>query len=564
MKAYSYIRFSTPDQLKGDSLRRQLEASEKYCKANGLILDTTLNLKDLGLSAFHGEHKTKGALGQFIKLIEANKIEPDSILIVESLDRLSRQQVLEALNQFTTIIQAGVKIVTLSDKQEYSKESIAQNWTQLILSISEMARANSESVMKSKRLKAAWEAKRENNEVKMTNKIPSWLTLSKDRKTFMLIPEAAQAIELIYKLKLKGYGAERIAMELNQKGVWSPPLSGRNKTGGGWRKSYVNKLLWNNTALIGEFQPHILVKKGVREPIGEVIKDYYPAAIDRDLFNAVQNLIQSKVVNGQNHKGGKTGKVSNLFSYIAKCGLCGSPMHFVDKGNPPKGRTYLHCDRSRRKLQPACNAKAIRYDEFAEIVFNELEDLDITEMLPGEEQRREALNELNIQIASKQYNLQEFDQQQQNLLQRIKTTSSLELQDIYENSLLDVRQQAKKTRQEIEELNNQLKELNTNGQILIEGINQVKDYYKQLQAIESAHLAVEMRLKLRTKLQQVIKRIDVYPLMEKYVAAKEVEPGVVEFMHSKHIDFIRIVFNGGYGKTLKRIIYLKSCGEEIL
>ena len=27
-KAYSYIRFSTPEQIKGDSLRRQLEASK--------------------------------------------------------------------------------------------------------------------------------------------------------------------------------------------------------------------------------------------------------------------------------------------------------------------------------------------------------------------------------------------------------------------------------------------------------------------------------------------------------------------------------------------------------
>jgi len=29
-KAYSYIRFSTPEQLKGDSLRRQLESSREY------------------------------------------------------------------------------------------------------------------------------------------------------------------------------------------------------------------------------------------------------------------------------------------------------------------------------------------------------------------------------------------------------------------------------------------------------------------------------------------------------------------------------------------------------
>jgi len=31
-KVYSYIRFSTPEQIKGHSLRRQLEATEKYVK----------------------------------------------------------------------------------------------------------------------------------------------------------------------------------------------------------------------------------------------------------------------------------------------------------------------------------------------------------------------------------------------------------------------------------------------------------------------------------------------------------------------------------------------------
>ncbi len=68
-KAYSYIRFSTTDQRKGDSLRRQLELSENYAKEHNLELDKTLKLKDLGLSAFKGEHTSKGALGKFLDLV---------------------------------------------------------------------------------------------------------------------------------------------------------------------------------------------------------------------------------------------------------------------------------------------------------------------------------------------------------------------------------------------------------------------------------------------------------------------------------------------------------------
>jgi hypothetical protein len=37
--AYSYIRFSTPEQEKGDSLRRQEKDAEDYAKKHGLTLD---------------------------------------------------------------------------------------------------------------------------------------------------------------------------------------------------------------------------------------------------------------------------------------------------------------------------------------------------------------------------------------------------------------------------------------------------------------------------------------------------------------------------------------------
>jgi hypothetical protein len=46
-KAYSYLRFSTPDQAKGDSYRRQTEAANDYARANNLELDSELTFADL-------------------------------------------------------------------------------------------------------------------------------------------------------------------------------------------------------------------------------------------------------------------------------------------------------------------------------------------------------------------------------------------------------------------------------------------------------------------------------------------------------------------------------------
>lgn len=110
---FSYTRFSSPEQMKGDSLRRQTEASEKYAREHGLTLDHSLHLQDLGISAFHGKHATHGALAGFFAAIQGGRVPPGSTLLVESLDRLSRQNPTDALTQFLSIINAGVTVVTL-------------------------------------------------------------------------------------------------------------------------------------------------------------------------------------------------------------------------------------------------------------------------------------------------------------------------------------------------------------------------------------------------------------------------------------------------------------------
>ena len=65
-KAYSYLRFSTPEQIHGDSLRRQTEGARTYAATHNLELDESLTFRDLGVSAFRGANAVEGALGQFV------------------------------------------------------------------------------------------------------------------------------------------------------------------------------------------------------------------------------------------------------------------------------------------------------------------------------------------------------------------------------------------------------------------------------------------------------------------------------------------------------------------
>ena len=558
-KGYSYIRFSSPEQMKGDSLRRQIEATERYCRENNLILDDSLNLRDLGLSAFKGTHKTRGALGQFLQLVEAGEIPKGSTLIVENLDRLSREEVLEALNQFTGIIQAGIRLVTLQDGMAYDKKSIQDNWTQLIISITYMARAHDESLRKSQRLKAAWENKRntvttQTGSKKLTGKTRAWLRLSEDGKHFVLIPEVCKAIEMIYRKKLAGKGVETITKELNtDPEMWKPPQTKRNKTGG-WRESYISKLLWNERALIGEFQPYRL-EGGKREKVGEPIPDYFPKAINEELFYSVQRLIENNRKT-KGHAGGRNGKVGNLFTHIVVCGLCGGAMHFVNKGKLPKGGTYLHCDSSRRKL--GCTAKAVRYDEVESMFFKDFDELDISKFIPGADESKAKINTLIKQIQVLQYRHGELERKRKNLLEQMANEDDPELRQEISDLVKGQRAEQKELIHSIEAHELELAKLKANGKTLKEGIEQAREIYCLMDSVKSEGELIEIRKRLRQQIRSICREIKIVPLTEKYQPVKEIEPGIIQTMYSRSIDRVKIYFHGA---KKVRILLAKRVGE---
>ena len=160
-KAYSYIRFSHPDQKAGDSYRRQQKLAKEYAQANGLELADSKEYAffDSGKSAYKARHlDVEGELRRFLDLVEAGDIPKGSVLLVESLDRLSRERVSVALPRFLDLLNKGVDVVTLSDGKRYTGGST--DYTDLIVSIVYMAKAHAESDDKTKRVAAAWSQKK--------------------------------------------------------------------------------------------------------------------------------------------------------------------------------------------------------------------------------------------------------------------------------------------------------------------------------------------------------------------------------------------------------------------
>jgi DNA invertase Pin-like site-specific DNA recombinase len=280
--AFSNIRFSTRQQLKGDSLRRQTKAAEDWCARNHVRLDTSITLHDLGKSAFLGEHRKnpdRYALAAFLKMAENGKIPKGSYLIVENLDRLSREHVRAAVTLFLSLLELGINIVTTTPERVFRHDST--DMTDIILAVVELSRGHSESAIKSERVGQAWAEKkacarqqqpqparkenRVNGMTMITHSLPHWVRERNGR--LELIPEKAAVVRRIFQLATHGYGSYLICQTLTNDRV---PVLG---TSGHWNASYIGTILRDRRA-VGDYQP----RRG-REKDGNVIPGYYPAVV---------------------------------------------------------------------------------------------------------------------------------------------------------------------------------------------------------------------------------------------------------------------------------------------
>jgi DNA invertase Pin-like site-specific DNA recombinase len=321
--AYSYIRFSTPEQAKGDSLRRQTEAAKSWCQRHGALLDTSLTFRDLGRSAFLGAHRTnpdRYALAAFLKLVQEGRIARGSHLIIESLDRLTREHVRAGLMLLLGLIESGIRIVQLSPTELVYDEKSDE--MQLMLAIVELSRGHRESKRKSDLQSATWADKRrkarEDGTV-LTRRFPAWVEERDGR--LRLIRDRAAVVRRIFKLAAAGYGHKMTVGVLIREGVPSFGPAGH------WNASYVGAILKDRRA-VGEFQPR---RRRDRKPEGPPIADYYPAAVTEEEFYAARAGAAQR-----RNKRGRAGSHINVFAGLLKNALAGDSYYCAVRV-PPRG-----------------------------------------------------------------------------------------------------------------------------------------------------------------------------------------------------------------------------------
>jgi hypothetical protein len=506
-RALSYIRMSTEIQLKGHSLERQLALTKAYAKEKGFEL--VEDLRDIGFSAYDGANTGKGALGEFLKGIRAGTVDQDCVLLVENLDRLSRQNPMRAFTQFSEIIGYGVEIHTISDRQIYTSETLRHNPGQLFLSLGQMLRANSESEEKSKRLKSKWKSKRDNLDKRIYTSIcPAWLESNEDKTGFKEIPERVKTIKKIFDLYIdESFGAFSIARYLNQHIDKYPRFTrphkknrasnGKHKTG--WQKSYIIKIL-NNPSVHGEFQPHEMVV-GRRSATEDAYENYFPAVITKDRFLLAQARKRERAVKG----GGRKGETfNNIFTKLVECGNCNGIVHYINKGDPPKGGKYLRC--SNAEFRHKCDCSAWSYKDFEGNFFDFVTEVEFGAVLKSGTDKSQKTNLLEEQ----QVNKEKAKRKEAQLDKLLEFEGSLP-----EVALKKVREKLEKLSLELGELEKRQKEI----EILlsdIESRNSKKtqkdliEAIKQQQGTANPEERASIGRRIHSQISQVVSKITIH------------------------------------------------------
>jgi DNA invertase Pin-like site-specific DNA recombinase len=286
---------------------------QAYCQRNDLDLVETL--VDEGLSGFKGEHLQRGKLGALLVGRLDAGLCSGMALVVEDMDRLSREGIVKAGKLIERIGKGGVTIHIAKDGQIIRPGS-NNNLDTAIRNVVNAYNAEDYSKKLRERVTSAWKNKRKNAKDKqaVTANLPAWLESDGTGSAIRVNEAKAEVVREMFRLAAGGQGKRAIVRIMTERGV--PPITSGKKwdaTGKKWDYTYVGRVLTSRTVL-GE-RVSLLAS---RKQDGETRLNYYPQIVDAELWQAAQSAISArrgKTVSGKvtGKFQGRTGKVVNLF-----------------------------------------------------------------------------------------------------------------------------------------------------------------------------------------------------------------------------------------------------------
>jgi DNA invertase Pin-like site-specific DNA recombinase len=384
--AHPYVRISDPTQRKGGGLERQTSADLKsFCERFGFKQSKKIWIDD-GVSAWNGLNASPNhSLGKFLAEARRGLIPPDDCLLIENYDRLSRQNPWAAIALVSELRDLRIHVGRLDRMKILRHDSTdAGDFFEAAI---EFMRGNSESNTKSFRNRDKWQKKREaarENGATITHKLPAWIHEVNGKRE--PIPERAAVMKRIFKLSASGYGHALIVKRFQAEGV--PPFKGTH-----WSRAYIALILKDRRAR-GEFQPRL--RNG--DKAGAVIKDYYPAVVTEDEWDAAQNGARQRKTCP-----GRQGQHVNVFAGLLKNALEGDSYYCATRTDGGKHARVLV---NTNAAEGRAAMRSFPFVTFERGILKRLREIDPHSILNGD-QGPDETTVLGGQLASIEWELEE-------------------------------------------------------------------------------------------------------------------------------------------------------------
>lgn len=345
LRVAAYCRVSTGSDEQLVSLQAQKSHYETYIKANpeweyvGLYYDE-------GISGTKKENRTE--LLRMLSDCENKKID---LIITKSISRFARNTT-DCLEMVRKLLDLGIYIYF--EKENINTQSME---SELMLSILS-GLAESESISISENNKWAIQRRFQNGTFKISYPPYGYDNIDGQME---VNPEQAEIVKYIFAEVLSGKGTQKIADDLNQKGIPS-------KRGGRWTATTIRGILKNE-----KYTGDVILQKtytdsrfNKRTNYGEknryLIENHHEAIISHEVFEAVEAALNQRAKEKGIEK--RNDKYQNRYSFSGKiiCSECGST--FKRRIHSSSTRKYVAwCCSKHLKQITECSMQFIRDED---------------------------------------------------------------------------------------------------------------------------------------------------------------------------------------------------------
>lgn len=375
IKVALYVRLSNEDNggKSMDGIDNQLELLLEFTKRfekEETLKDTCMpcgrKVEIIETYMDNGQTGTDFERPGWERMMEDVKKGRINCIIVKDLSRFARNY-LEAGNYLEKIFPfLGVRFIAVNDHFDSAGEIYQEK--ELITEFKNLANDYYSKDI-SKKIMSAFRAKKEQGQF-IGNKAPYGYILENNR--YVIDKPAADIVKRIFRMKMQGTSAYKIANILNLEGIPSPSRyageQGMKKYKDCshvlWQQEAVSRILYNRAYIgdlvQGKYNRSIYSKerRGKRkENEWEIIEGIHPAIINQEVFLKVQEIKEKNQKVWRDRQGGPG--YENVLEGILVCGICHHAMWRNKDVRNGRARYYFFCASAYGHSQVKCNTSSI-------------------------------------------------------------------------------------------------------------------------------------------------------------------------------------------------------------